>query len=401
MNPSRFSIFGAACVFAVALSACQPNYEALAQSVISSEFHDFRVAPVAESLQDPWSIAFLPGGDMLITEKPGRLRIVRNGQLLPDPVSGVPEVRYSGQGGLFEVLPHPEFASNRLLYLSYAKPNVDGEGTTSVIRGKFDGRALTNVQEIFEAKAWSNGGAHFGGKLAFDSKGYLFVTVGDRGVNPLSVPRHEHPAQLLNTHQGKVIRLHDDGRVPQDNPFVGNGDALPEIWSYGHRNLQGLVIHPDTDEVWTTEHGAQGGDELNVVRPGRNYGWPVIGYGVQYGGIKIHDSTHKDGMEQPIQHWVPSIATSGLMIYTGDQFPEWRGQFFVGGLAGQQIARVPVVSGDSGYQVGRMERPPLLSGFGRIREIRQGPDGFIYIAFDDRRGGGLTPVMRMEPAGAG
>lgn len=385
------------CALAFILGGCESlggTARAAEPPVIEDALHAFRVVTVADGLQQPWSIAFLPSGDMLVTEKPGRLRIVRGGVLQPGHIGGVPQVRYRGQGGLLEVALHPDFESNQLLYLSYAKPSADErEGTTAVIRGRFDGENLTGVEEVFEAKAWSDRGAHFAGKLAFDEQGYLFITVGDRGVNPQSMPLHEHPAQNLMSHQGKVIRLHDDGRVPADNPFVGRDDALPEIWSYGHRNPQGLAIHPETGDVWVTEHGPQGGDELNLARPGLNYGWPVIGYGVQYGGSRFHEATHREGMEQPVQYWVPSIATSGLMIYTGDRFPGWRGHFFVGGLHGQQLARIPIAAGAEG----RVEQPPMLRGFGRIREVREDLDGFIYLAVD---GNSRTKILRLEPADA-
>jgi aldose sugar dehydrogenase len=369
-----------------------------AAPVWRSELHDFRVVTVAEGLNGPWSIAFLPSEDMLVTERPGQLRIVRDGALDPEPIPGVPEVWYSGQGGLLEVAVHPRFERNGLIYLSYSKPNEDGsQATTAVARGRFDGSRLHDVEDVFVAEAWSNRGPHFGSKLAFDAQGYLFITVGDRGADPFIEPRSAHPAQDLATHHGTLLRLHDDGRVPEDNPFVGRDGALPEIWSYGHRNAQGLVIHPETNDVWLTEHGPQGGDELNRALPGRNYGWPVIGYGVQYGGRPIHEGTHRDGMEQPVLHWTPSIAASGLMLYTGEAFPEWRGHLFAGGLAGQQIARIVLEKVDGDLRVRTMERPPLLSGWARIRDVRQGPDGFIYLALDDRRGGGPTPVVRLEP----
>jgi glucose/arabinose dehydrogenase len=335
---------------------------------------------------------------MLVTERPGRLRIVRNGTLDPEPVGGVPRVRYGGQGGLLDVVLHPQFATNGLVYLSYSKPNADGsQGTTAVVRGRLEGHTLQDVEEIFEARAWSTGEAHYGSRLAFDSEGYLFVTVSDRAVDPLSVPREQHPAQNLMVHNGKVIRLHDDGRVPADNPFVGRQDALPEIWSYGHRSLQGLAFHPETQELWASEHGPQGGDELNLILRGRNYGWPVIGYGVQYGGPPIHAARERDGMEQPVQHWTPSIGPSGLVIYGGDRFPEWKGSAFVGGLSGLSIARVPLLKVEGENQVGRLERPPLMLGFGRVRDIREGPDGYLYVALDDRQGGRPTAIVRLEP----
>jgi glucose/arabinose dehydrogenase len=376
---------------------------AAAQSTtFQAERGPYRVTTVVPALQDPWSMTWLPTGEMLVTERPGRLRIVRNGALDPEPIAGIPRVRYGGQGGLLDVVLHPDFASNRLVYLSYSKPNTDGsEGTTAVIRARMEGNALEGIEEIFEARAWSDGEAHYGSRLAFDSNGYLFITVSDRAVDPLSVPREQHPAQNLMAHNGKVIRLHDDGRVPADNPFVGRQDALPEIWSYGHRSLQGLAFHPETAELWATEHGPQGGDELNLILPGRNYGWPVIGYGVQYGGPSIHATRERDGMEQPVQHWTPSIGPSGLVIYDGDRFPEWSGSAFVGGLSGVSVARVPLLKVEGENQVGRLERPPLMLGFGRVRDIREGPDGYLYVALDDRQGGRPTAIVRLEPAAPG
>jgi len=364
----------------------------VAQQVQNSEHHAFRVVPVADGLQNPWSMAFLPGGDILVTERPGRLRLIRNGILQPEPIGGVPAVRARGQGGLLDVVLHPDFATNRLVYLSFSKPNAEGtQATTAVIRGRLEGHALTNVQEIFEAKAWSAGGNHFGSRLAFDGRGFLFITVGDRGVSPDPATVAAHPGQTLSEHQGSVIRLHDAGRVPADNPFVNRAGALPEIWSYGHRNLQGMAFHPATGDLWETEHGPQGGDELNLVQPGRNYGWPVIGYGLQYGGSVIHQSTHRDGMEQPAHYWVPSIGTSGLMVYTGERFPAWKNSVFAGGLVGQQLARLTL----DGRRVASVE--VLLRGMGRIRDVRQAPDGLIYIAFDSRNGE-TTGLVRLEPA---
>jgi glucose/arabinose dehydrogenase len=364
---------------------------ASAQSPVHrSAYHDYRVVTIAEGLEHPWSIAFLPGGDMLITERPGRLRIVRQGQLLPDPVKGVPMVFAEGQGGLLDVVPHPNFADNRLLYLSYSKPDASGmQATTAVARGRFAQDRLDNVEVIFEAV--SQGRGHYGSRLAFDRDGFLFITVGERQA-PARGDLERHPAQDLSNHHGTVVRLHDDGRVPADNPFVGQAGRRPEIWSYGHRNPQALAIHPETGDVWSTEHGPQGGDELNRIRPGLNYGWPVVGYGVNYGsGLAIHEGTLREGMEPPVHFWVPSIATSGLLIYSGDRFPQWRGNLFAGGLAGEQLARLTM----DGQRVKSEET--LVQGIGRIRDVRQGPDGYIYLAIDNREGG-LTPVVRLEPA---
>jgi glucose/arabinose dehydrogenase len=359
------------------------------QSVFRSALHDYRLATVVDALVQPWAIAFVPGGDMLITERPGRLRIVRNGKLLPQPVDGVPPVFHSSQGGLLEVALHPNFASNRLLYLTFSKPGpTDAEATTVLVRGRFENDRLTGVQQIFQSV--SQGRNHFGGKIAFDKAGYLWLTLGDRQVPPEG-NLEAHPAQDLSNHHGKMIRLHDDGRVPADNPFVGRAGAKPEIWSYGHRNIQGIAIHPETGDVWATEHGPQGGDELNLILPGRNYGWPVIGFGVNYTtGLAIHSGTHRDGMEQPRQIWVPSIGISGAMFYTGDRFPQWRGNLFLGGMAGQQLVRLTL----QGQRVASEET--LVPQMGRIRDVRQGPDGLIYLVTDDREGK-ATPVYRVEP----
>ena len=358
------------------------------QSVQRSERHDYRVVTVVEGLDHAWSIAFLPGGDMLVTERAGRLRIVRNDTLLPDSVPGVPAVLAQGQGGLLDVVPHPDFAANRLIYLSFSKPVGDGErATTAVVRGRLERDRLTDVVEIFEAD--TRGAGHYGSRLAFDRDGFLFITVGDRQAPPRG-DLDAHPAQDLANHHGTIVRLHDDGRVPADNPFVDSAGARPEIWSYGHRNPQGVAFHPETGDLWANEHGPQGGDELNLIRRGRNYGWPVIGYGVNYGsGSAIHASARREGMEQPVHYWVPSIATSGLLIYTGDRFPGWRGNIFVGGLAGRQLARLTM----DGQRVADEET--LVRGLGRIRDVRQGPDGLIYLAMDDE--GRKPSVVRLEP----
>ena len=336
-------------------------------------------------------MAFLPGGDMLVTERPGRLRIIRDGHLLPDPVPGVPEVLARGQGGLSDVVPHPDFATNRMLYISFSKPIGDGtEATTAVVRGTFENDRFTVVDEIFEADSRGNG--HYGARIAFDGQGHVFITVGDRQA-PARGDLEAHPAQDRSNNHGTVNRLNEDGSIPDDNPFVGQAGIRPEIWSYGHRNQQGLAIHPETGDIWSTEHGPQGGDEVNLIRPGLNYGWPVIGYGVNYGtGTAIHEGTMREGMEQPAHIWVPSIGTSGLMVYTGDAFPNWRGSLFAGGMVGERVDRLTL----DGQEV--VGEETLLRGIGRVRDVRQGPDGFIYLAIEDRRGA-PTPIVRLEPAG--
>jgi len=362
-----------------------------ADRVLRSALHDYRVVPVVDGLVQPWSIAFLPGGDALVTERPGRLRILRNGTLLAQAVAGVPEVFYEGQGGLLEVMPHPDFARNRLIYLTYSKPLGNQQSTTALVRGRFENDRLSDVQPLFESV--SKGRGHYGGKIAFDRNGYLFLTLGDRQVLPEGdeAALLKHPAQDLTNHHGKIVRLHDDGKVPADNPFVKTPGAKPEIWSYGHRNVQGIALHPVTGDVWADEHGPQGGDELNRIQPGKNYGWPVIGFGVNYTtGKAIHIGTMREGMEQPAHVWVPSIGISGAMVYTGDRFPQWRNNLFVGGLAGQRLERLTL----EGSAI--TARETLVPNLGRVRDVRQGPDGFIYLVIEDRDGK-PTPIYRLEP----
>jgi glucose/arabinose dehydrogenase len=387
----------------------------------------FKVVTVAEGLRNPWGMAWLPNGDLLVTERgtgsyPGALRIIRDGKLLPDPVAGVPAVRAMGQGGMQDVAVHPNYAQNGFIYLSYAKPR-DGtaatcrgpaptgqpagappciEGTTALTRAKLENGRLVDAKEIFEAKAWNDAPGHFGARITFDGQGHLFLSVGDKmaGLFPRTAsgamdPNLEgHPSQRLDNHQGKILRLNDDGTVPQDNPFVGRQGALPEIWSLGHRNPQGLFFDRATGTLWETEHGPQGGDELNVIEKGKNYGWPVIGYGANYTlGTEIHASRNKEGMEQPKAYFVPSIGISGLMMYTGDAFPNWKGNLFTGGMAGnyRQLVRFSV----NGNVV--TNRESLLPREYRIRDVRQGPDGFVYIAADNQAPGQPSNIVRLEP----
>jgi glucose/arabinose dehydrogenase len=369
----------AAALALVAIVAAQP---AFAQGrTFTSQEHGFRLEILVEGLEHPWAVAFLAGGDMLITERPGRLRMVRGGRLSPEPVAGVPEVWARGQGGLLDVVPHPGFARNRLVYLSYSKPGPRG-AATALARARLEDGRLAGVEDVFVAEAWGRGGAHFGSRIVFDREGRIFLSVGERG--------EKTPSQDLASHKGKIVRLMEDGRAAPGNPFAGRAGALPEIYSYGHRNPQGMALHPSTGALWANEHGARGGDEINLVRPGVNYGWPVITLGVDYSGAKIGEGTHKEGMEQPLHHWTPSIAPSGMAIYDGAAFPKWRGSVFSGALVLQHLNRVAF----DGTRPVRQER--LLTELRqRIRDVRQGPDGYLYILTDEPRG----ILARLVPAG--
>jgi glucose/arabinose dehydrogenase len=346
---------------------------------VSSEEHRFRVVTVASGLDHPWGLAFLPGGDLLVTERPGRLRLVHEGVLQPAPIAGTPAVAARGQGGLLDVELHPGFAENRLVYLTYSKPGPDG-ATTALARARFDGTRLVGLADVFVADAWRRTGQHFGSRIVFDDSGHVLFGVGEGNLKA--------PAQDLGTHLGKILRLHDDGRVPSDNPFVGRAGARPEIYSYGHRNPQGMTLHPVTRELWESEHGARGGDEVNHIRAGRNYGWPAITHGIDYNGQRISPDTALPGMEQPVLHWTPSIAPSGLAFYTGDRFPRWRGNLFGGALAKEHLRRI-VLDGDRA-----VHQEVLLRGRWRIRTVKVGPDGLLYLLTDEGKG----KVLRLEPA---
>jgi glucose/arabinose dehydrogenase len=353
----------------------------VAAQVHRAQDHAFRVVEVVRGLEQPWGLAFLPDGRMLVTEKGGRLRVVSDGKLDPRPVAGMPEVAVHGQGGLMDVAPHPKFADNGLVYVSFAARGADGVGT-ELARGRLVGHRLEEVRVIFRQSPKGSTGRHFGSRIVFDREGYLYLTLGDRG----EMERAQRPGD----HAGSVIRLHDDGRVPADNPFVGRSGWKPEKFELGHRNQQGAALHPVTGALWTHEHGPQGGDEVNIIRPGANYGWPVITYGVNYEiGTQIGEGTHKPGMQQPVWKWVPSIAPSGMAFYTGNKFPKWRGSLFVGALKDQLLVRLQL----DGENVVKEER--LLTGaLGRIRDVRSGPDGYLYLLTDASPG----VIARLEPA---
>jgi glucose/arabinose dehydrogenase len=344
----------------------------------------FAVTTVASGLENPWALAFLPDGRMLVTERPGRLRLVaRDGRLSP-PVIGVPPVAATGQGGLLDIALDPKFAETRLVYISFAEPRSDGGNGTSVARGRLvEGGSevrLEGLTIIFRQQPASRGGLHFGSRLAFGRDGTLFVTLGERYQKEF--------AQDLGRHWGKVVRIRADGSVPADNPFLGRAGALPEIWSYGHRNAQSAAIHPESGKLWTVEHGARGGDEVNIPARGRNYGWPLITYGRDYSGAKIGGGTSGAGLEQPVYYWDPSIAPSGMAFYSADLMPEWKGSLFVGALAGQHLTRL-VLAGER--VVG--EEKLLVDLSERIRDVRQGPDGALYVLTDSTSG----RVLRLAP----
>ncbi|MBC8057630.1 MAG: PQQ-dependent sugar dehydrogenase [Rhizobiales bacterium] len=338
---------------------------------------------VASGLQNPWALAFLPDGRMLVTEKAGRIRIVTADGKVGEPLQGVPKVESAGQGGLLDVVIDPKFADNGFVYWSYSEADTEGGrgNSTAVARAKLEGNQLKELRVIFRQAPKYASSAHFGSRLVFARDGRLFVTLGDRFSR-------RDDAQLLDNDHGKIVRIESDGRIPADNPFVGRAGARPEIWSYGHRNVQGAAIHPTTGELWSDEHGPQGGDELNVAERGKNYGWPVITYGVNYGsGTKIGEGTEKAGMEQPLTRWVPSIATSGLAFLTSDRYPGWKGNAFIGALRGQLLVRLEL----DGRKVVREER--LLQDLGeRIRDVRQGPDGWLYVVTDSSNG----RIIRLE-----
>ena len=338
------------------------------------------VTTVARGLVDPWSLAFLPDGRMLVTEKPGRMRIVTRDGTLSPPLAGLPAVHAGGQGGLLDVRLDREHASNQVLYFCYS---LDGGGTAAVARARLaDGATprLDDVKTIFTQQG-PGGANNYGCRIVQAPDGNLFVTLGDHFG-----PRDQ--AQNLANHIGKIVRIRPDGSAPPDNPFVGRRDARPEIWAYGVRNPQGLAFDPATGKLWEQEHGPRGGDEVNIIEKGRNYGWPVIGYGIDYDGAKIHESTHKDGMEQPLWHWVPSIAPSGMAFYTGDLLASWKGNLFIGALAARLLVRLE----RDGDKITKEER--LLTDLReRIRDVRQGPDGALWLLTDNPAG----RILRLAP----
>ena len=367
------------CVIAAIFIIFLRPMSAMAEYVFQSQVHTFRTVTLARGINQPWGMAFLPGNQgILVTEKAGKIRLYGD-DLQPRLVSGVPDATEFGQGGLLDIAVHPDFINNGYIFLSFVGRSDLGLGIELARATLADGE-LKDLKVFFKAKPKSFGGRHFGSRLVFDNIGHLYMTYGDRG--------NRYNAQNLSTHEGAVFRFTADGAVPPDNPFVGNPEALPEIYSYGHRNMQGAALHPETGALWVHEHGPQGGDEVNIIRRGANYGWPVITYGEEYGGGPVSALSEKEGMEQPVVYWVPSIAPSGMTFYTGEKFPRWQGNLFVGALRGAHLRRL-TLEGDRviGQEI-------LLSRLNeRIRDVRNGPDGYLYILTDSSDG----HLIRLEP----
>jgi glucose/arabinose dehydrogenase len=370
---------------ALSVAACAPGSAAQNPSIRSptpgSTDGVVRAETFASGLDNPWALAFMPDGRILVTEKAGRLRIVGTDGVVSAPLAGVPTVDARGQGGLLDVAIDPRFAENRLVYLSFSEPGEGGTAGTAVARGRLDDAGLGDVRVIYSQRPKVRGGGHYGSRLVFARDGALFVTQGER-------QSYRDSAQSLTAGLGKVVRINADGSIPRDNPFVGRADARPEIWSYGHRNMQGAALHPETGQLWTVEHGARGGDELNHPERGRNYGWPVITYGVDYSGLRIGEGTAKDGMEQPVYYWDPVIAPSGMAFYTADAIPGWKGSILIGSLTPGALVRLVM-------RDGRVVREERYLGELResIRDVEQGPDGMVYAVTRSNSG----RVLRIVP----
>ena len=364
---------------ALSLAVVFPVHAIDENKIYRSKEHTFRIETVADGFSHPWALAFLPDGRMLVTEREGQLNLVEREGGKHTRIAGLPKITARGQGGLLDVAVHPRFAENNWVYLSYVAQGEGGFGT-HVGRGRLKGTQLTDFQVLFRATPFTDTGQHFGSRLVFDGNGHLFISLGDRN--------ERNSAQQLDNHNGSLIRLTEDGEIPKDNPFVGRDKALPAIYSYGHRNIQGMTRHPQTGRIWLHEHGPRGGDEINTPEAGKNYGWPVITYGKEYYGPSIGPA-QKEGMEQPLHHWTPSIAPSGMVFYTGNAFPNWRGDLFVGALVQTHLARLRF----DGSKVVNEEQLLKEEGL-RIRDVRQGPDGLLYLVVD----AGKAPVLRLKPA---
>lgn len=371
---TRHGLFAAATLL-ISTSLGSPTH-----AQISSQQAQFTVVEVAGGLEHPWAMTFLPEGQILVTERPGRLRLITDEGLVPEPIAGLPDLSPVGQGGLLDIALDPEFEQTGWIYLSYSAGGFQGLGT-QVARARWQQEQLTDLEVLFDMEPKTRGGRHFGSRFAFDPAGDLYIGLGDRG--------QRNRAQDLGDAAGSTLRLEPDGSVPEDNPFVDRSGALPEIFTWGNRNIQGMAVHPETGAIWTHEHGPRGGDEINILSPGVNYGWPLISYGQEYSGGPVGQGlTAAAGLAQPIYQWTPSIAPSGMAFYQGDAFPEWQGDLFVGALAGRHLARLEL-DGDRVVA----EEQLLLNQVGRIRDVRVGPDGHLYLLTDAPNGS----LLRLDP----
>lgn len=356
--------------------ACMAQVPPNGPEVTTPEWNNYNLETVVEGLKIPWGLAFLPDGSMLITERSGEMILSKNGQ--KTNIQGVPAVRASGQGGLLDVTLHPDYNNNRWIYFSYSSEEGAGSGAhTAISRAKLEGNRLVDLEVIYKGEPNTSAGHHFGSRIVFDRDGYMFFSIGDRG-------NHQENPQDITRDGGKIYRLKDDGSIPDDNPFVDKANAKKGIYSYGHRNPQGMILHPDTGEIWVHEHGPRGGDEINVVKKGANFGWPEISYGINYDGSILTEHTHKPGMEQPLYYWVPSIAPSGFAIVTGDKYPEWKGDLLVGSLSFAYLEKLTL----NGNKVTKREK--IIDGMGRTRNVVMGPDGFIYAGIE---GKGIVKIV--------
>ncbi|MDQ3171556.1 MAG: PQQ-dependent sugar dehydrogenase [Acidobacteriota bacterium] len=370
----------------------KPAFDGQTDAPVRATNVAFQVVTAAEGLEHPWALAFLPSGKMLVTERPGRLRVVATDGAISAPVAGLPAIDTRNQGGLLDVALDPDFVSNQLIYWSFSEPQANGENNTAVARGRLVDNAtaprVEKVEVIYHQRPSMSSTGHYGSRLVFGGDGTLFVTQGDRMIEA----GRAH-AQKLESGIGKVVRINRNGTIPKDNPFAGREGARPEIWSIGHRNVQSAALHPSTGDLWVVEHGTRGGDELNIVRKGKDYGWPTIGYGIEYrGGAITGGLTQKEGMEQPAYYWDPVIAPSGMLFYTGDLFPAWKNSLFIGGLVTKTLVRLDL----DGERVTGEERllTDLKPEAERIRDVRQGPDGAIYLVTDNPKGRVLKVVPR-------
>ena len=392
MRPALLKTFLAALLAAAAIAQQPIGVPVVALgdgpfTLDTAEQHKIRVSVVTRGLSHPWALAFLPDGSMLITERPGRIRIVRGGKLDPKPISGVPAVRTIGNSGLMDVALHPKFAENKLVYFTYNKPGANKQIATVVARGRLESGALTEVRDIFASDWLPEDANGYNARIVFDRAGMLYVSNG---------ASNRDSAQDPKSHRGKIMRLRDDGSVPPDNPFAGRAGYKPEIYSLGHRNTLGLIVHPVTGALWNNENGPNGGDEINIILPGRNYGWPIASYGRTYEGPRVSEVPWREGVEQPLVFWVPSIAVAGMAVYTGDRFPAWKNNVFVGSMRTGEIPGTGhlerIVFNEKTEE---LRRESLLNEFHqRIRDVRQGPDGLLYLLTDEKEGA----VLRLEPA---